>query len=78
MKDIIITSQRQKAELRWLAASFGLAFLLNLAAIIIYKTEWSELYTQILWTLALTIVIYALITVVRIAYHLIRHILKGV
>ncbi|MDR3252655.1 MAG: hypothetical protein LBT35_03720 [Tannerella sp.] len=75
MKPIIITTQHLKAELGWLAASFGLAFLLNLAAIIIYKTEWSELYTQILWVLALTVVIYALLTAIRIAYRLIRRIL---
>jgi len=37
MKDIVITVRRQKKELRILLICFAFSFLLNIAAIIIYK-----------------------------------------
>jgi nucleoside recognition membrane protein YjiH len=69
MKDIIITVKQQKTELKWLLACFCLAILLNVASIIIYKTSWNELFTQILWVLFFTLGFYAVSFVVRFVYN---------
>jgi len=65
MKEIRITVRRQKTELRWLAWSFAAAFALNAVAILIYKTSWTELWSQILWVLAFTLFFYITSVVVR-------------
>ncbi|MDR2385290.1 MAG: hypothetical protein LBD80_06490 [Tannerella sp.] len=68
MKNINITTKRQKTELMWLLGCFCLAFLLNLAAIIIYKTSWTELYSQIFWVLIIAFGLYAVTLPLRIIY----------
>ena len=72
MKDITISSKRQKTELIWLAASFCAAILLNVFSIILYKTNWSEIYTQLLWVLIATCALYAVSVGIRIAIYLIK------
>ena len=76
MKDLIITSKQQKAELIWLAASFLGAVLLNVFSIIGYKTNWSEIYTQILWVLLITCILYALSVGIRFAIYLIKRLFR--
>ena len=73
MKDITITSKRQKKELWWLAGCFCAAVLMNVFAIIGYNTSWSELYTQILWVLIITFVLYAISVGIRALIHWIKH-----
>jgi hypothetical protein len=68
MKDLLITTKRQKTELKYLIASFLLAFCLNICAILIYHTAWRELYTQWFPMLALTIVIYFLLLLIRLLF----------
>lgn len=65
MKDITITVKRQKTEILYLIISFVLAFCLNILGIVIYKTEWQELYTQLYKVLILGFVIYAILAVFR-------------
>ena len=72
MKEIILSPKQQKAELIWLAASFCAAVLLNVFAIIFYNTDWSELYTQYIWVLIITCVLYAASVGIRIAVYLIK------
>ena len=67
MKDIHISVKRQKTELLFLVISFALAFGLNILGIVMYKTEWKEIYTQIRIVLMLGITIYILLVLVRIA-----------
>ncbi|MDR1814514.1 MAG: hypothetical protein LBR18_06660 [Tannerella sp.] len=76
MKDITITAARQKTELKWIAGCFVAAILLNVAAIIAYKTPWSELFSQILWVLVITIILYALSAAIRIIISLLLSIKK--
>jgi len=76
MQDINITVNRQKIELKWLAASFVIAFLLNVISVIIYQTSWSELWTQLLWVLILTLIIYVLSIAARVAVYLIRRLFR--
>lgn len=66
MKDIIITVKQQKREIKiWLIALL-VAFLLNVCAIWVYDTEWSELWTQGVWVLILSFLIYVLLWVPRL------------
>ena len=72
MKDILITSKRQKAEIFWLIACFGIAELINIISIIFYDTSWSELYTQFLWVLIITCLLYAVSIAFRVCLYLIN------
>jgi uncharacterized membrane protein YbhN (UPF0104 family) len=71
MKDILITSKRQKSEMIWLVVCFCVAELINLTTIIVYGTSWSELYTQILWVLLFTVFLYAVSIAIRVCLYLI-------
>jgi hypothetical protein len=72
MKDLVISVKRQKAELRWLAGCFCLAFLLNILSVVIYKTSWSEIFSQLLWVFIIFLILYAVVCALRIAYYFIR------
>ncbi|MDR2763836.1 MAG: hypothetical protein LBB90_02270 [Tannerella sp.] len=65
MKDILITVERQKREIRWLCGALIVALLMNVFAILIYRTSWSELWTQLLWVICIGAGLYALSVVVR-------------
>jgi uncharacterized membrane protein YbhN (UPF0104 family) len=68
MKEIKITVQRQKTEIYWFIGCFCAVFLLNLISIIIYKTSWRELYSQIFWVLIITFGLYFATLLLRIIY----------
>lgn len=68
MKDIIITKSVQKRELKILLASLLVALLLNLVAIIIYSTSFTELYTQWIWMAIITAGIYLATVVGRLIF----------
>jgi hypothetical protein len=72
MRDFNISAGQQKAEIKWLAGCFCIAFMLNIAAIIIYNTSWSEVFTQFLWVFIITFVLYAVTIVLRIILYLLR------
>ncbi|WP_102407266.1 hypothetical protein [Parabacteroides bouchesdurhonensis] len=74
MKDIniTITTKRQRTEILIWGVCFVLAFLLNIISIIVFDTEWKELFTQLLWVLSLSIGFYFLTLALRIIYWLIR------
>jgi len=72
MREIRISVKRQWEEMKWFAFSFLAAFLLNVVSIIVYGTSWTELWTQILWVLALTLFIYVVCVVVRIICSIVR------
>jgi uncharacterized membrane protein YbhN (UPF0104 family) len=69
MKDIKITVKRQKTEIYWFTGCFCAVFLLNIISVIIYKTSWTELYSQIFWVLLLTFGLYFATLLLRIAYN---------
>lgn len=66
MKDIIITSKRIKKELYILLSCFAIAFILNIVSIVIYKTSWVEVFTQIGYVIVITIVLYLILALVRL------------
>ena len=72
MKDITISSKQQKIELKWIAGCFCVAFLINVFSIIFYKTNWSEIYTQLLWILLIACILYAVSVGLRILIYLFK------
>lgn len=67
-KDIILTAKRQRFELILFIACFLFAFLLNVYSIVTYHTEWKELYTQLIWVLALSILFYGILLIIRLLF----------
>ena len=76
MKDIIIPVHRQKKELRILLVCFACSFLLNIVAIIIYKTSWAEVITQIGYVIVIALALYVLIAIIRLIVYLISTLFK--
>ena len=68
MKDTIITAQAKKRELWILLTCFVVANITNWVAIIRFSAPWYEVFTQIGYIIVTTLVIYALIAVLRIAF----------
>jgi hypothetical protein len=66
MQDTVITARAKKRELKFFGISFIIAFLLNILSIILYHTQWKELYTQLGFVIKLSVVIYAGIVVIRL------------
>jgi hypothetical protein len=68
MKDTIITARAKKRELWILLACFVVANITNWVAIIRFSAPWYEVFTQIGYVVVTSLVIYALIAVLRIAF----------
>lgn len=65
MKDIVFTSKRQKKELLIFGVCFAIGFLMNVVSIIIYKTPWFEIFSQLGYVLAIAIVLYLILAIFR-------------
>lgn len=65
MKDILIKGSRIKTELIYWSASFVIAIIFNVYAIIKYNTGWMELLSQLHIVLLLSVAIYLLISLLR-------------
>jgi cation transporter-like permease len=76
MKDIIITGKRRKKEILILVSCFAIAFLINVLAIIVYKTPWYEAFTQIGYVLVITLVLFLTITFFRVLVWSVKRLLK--
>jgi hypothetical protein len=68
MKDTIITARAKKRELWILLACIVVANITNWVAIIRFSAPWYEVFTQIGYVVVTSLVIYALIAVLRIAF----------
>lgn len=75
MKDTIITASMKRRELRIWLACFVVANIVNVATIIKYQTPWHEIFTQLGYVVVLSLMLYGLVLVVRIAWHLFGHLL---
>lgn len=74
MKDTIITAEFKRRELWILLACFVVANIANWVAIIKYSSPWYEIFTQVGYLVATTLVIYALVAMARIAWWLLMRI----
>ena len=77
MKDLVITSGQLKKELYILLACFVAAFLTNVASIIVFKTPWSEIFTQIGYVIVITILLYLIAAFIRFIFYLTRKMIKN-
>ena len=68
MKDTVITARAKKRELWILLACFVVANVTNWVAIIRFSAPWYEVFTQIGYVVVTSLVMYALIAVLRIAF----------
>ncbi|HOO84642.1 MAG TPA: hypothetical protein PLS94_08770 [Prolixibacteraceae bacterium] len=76
MKNIVITSKMIKKELLIWTAMFVIAQIANLYAIIKFDTSFSELYSQLGYVFALSIVLYVLLLLIRYFYGLSKKLLQ--
>ncbi len=72
MKDTLITARRKKIELLTWLVCFVIANLLNLYAIIAYKTSFQEMLTSFFYVITFSCVLYALWTVLRLFLYGVR------
>jgi NADH:ubiquinone oxidoreductase subunit K len=77
MKDIVFTAKRQRTELIVFGVCLLVSFLMNVYAIVAFNTEWKELYTQLLWVLAIAVFLYAVSVGIRLIYTCVRSVLKS-
>lgn len=77
MKDLYIPAKSLKREIIIFVACFVSANLLNLYAILSYKTAIHELFTQIGYVILFSIILYFLLGIVRILVRLIIKTLKS-
>jgi hypothetical protein len=60
------------SELKVWLTVFLITNVLNVAAILIYKTEWKELYTQLGFVFMMSLFLYVLVALVRFIVSLFR------
>lgn len=68
MKDTVIRAEWKKRELTFLILSFIAAFLFNVYSIIRFHHPFKEILTQLHVVLALTVVFYFILAVLRLIW----------
>jgi ABC-type protease/lipase transport system fused ATPase/permease subunit len=66
MKDITITGKRVRYELTSLLVCFIISFILNIGAIIFYKSPWTEIFTSIFYVISFAIALYVAWIIIRL------------
>lgn len=77
MKELKLTVKRQKTEGLIFGCCFLMAFLMNVLSIVLYDTQWKELYTQLCWVLAISLFLYFLIGAFRLLYRCVRRLVSS-
>ena len=78
MRDLIITSKQLKKEIYILSACFAAAFLTNIVSIILFKTPWYEVFTQLGYVIFIALFFYLLVILVRVIVYMIRKLIKQI
>ncbi len=76
MKDLIITSGRLKKEIYIVSACFIAAFATNIVSIILFKTPWYEVFTQIGYVIVITVTLYLIVTFFRLIVAIVVRLVK--
>jgi hypothetical protein len=76
MKDITITKERQKKELKTFLVCFLIAFCLNIYSIIAYDGKWKELFWSLGFVITAAVAFYAVWTVIRVCIYIIRRTIR--
>ena len=72
MKDTLITAHRKNVELLTWLVGFVMANLLNLYAIIAYKTSFLEVLTSFFYVIMFSCVLYVIWSVLRLVIYGVR------
>ena len=76
MNDIVLKKAAIKRELLIFTIAFVMALVVNIYAIVIYKTPWSEVLTSLGFVIIIAILLYALIFVFRLILKGIKGVIK--
>lgn len=76
MRDIVIPAKRVRTELLTMAVCFAISVLLNIVSIIWFHTPFYEIFTQIGYTVVISVVLYVFWTGLRLAAALIRKLFR--
>ena len=76
MKDITIKGKQIQRELITFLLCFGIGFFANVGAILYYKTNFSELYTSLLYVLTFSVALYLFWSFMRILIFQIKHLVS--
>lgn len=76
MKDIVISAKRIKKEGYILLICFALAFMTNIISIILFKTPWYEIFTQIGYVIVITVTLYLLVAFFRFIIYLVNKLIR--
>ena len=66
MKDTIISAKTKKRELYIFLALVAVSFILNIISIIIYGTDWIEVFSALHYVILFAIVLYVIQAVIRL------------
>ena len=72
MKDTVITAAVKRRELWIWLTCFIAANVGNITTIICYSTPWYEVFTQLGYVVALSVLLYVLTIVVRVVWFVVR------
>lgn len=78
MKNLVITAKKLRKEILISAVCFIAAFIINIISIIIYKTPWYEIFTQIGYILVITLLFYIFAIVLRLIIFYIRKLVVSI
>lgn len=70
-KDSTISAAAKRREVIIFAIAFAIGFIMNVIGIIQHKTPAVELFTQLHVVLLIALLLYGLVAVLRIFYHLV-------
>jgi len=66
MKDLVISGKRVKTELMIALGCFICAVLINIICIIVYHSQWHEIFSQIGFTVFVAVALYVLLLIIRL------------
>ena len=75
MKDTVITAATKRRELYVWLGCLVVANIINVVAIIKFQSPWYELFTQVGYMFVTSLVLYALVLVVRLSWRIFGHLL---
>ncbi len=78
MNDIIIPRRRVKREIWTLVSCFVIANLINLYAIITFKTKFTELYSMVGYVVVTALALYFVWSILRLVFYLIKTLLTNI
>ena len=76
MKDTTISAKSKKRELSIFAICFGVAFILNVIAIINHNTDWIEVLSMLHIVLLVAVILYVIHWVIRLIVLGIKRLIK--